>query len=390
MADVFNQINGNSGSGYFISVRPKYAFESCGGQPLVVSLLGGDFENFIFTKSVGLTFEFGTLGYKAGVYRDLIERHTPIGLPLIPSNDEACWMAAASCAGRNPFVAVLHGDEDAYFRLAEKYKESVAVFVCVSNRIYLKLIRLLPDVEGRATVIPCGIFTDGFESANRRKNGLIWVGRLCVHPKRANDILPIFRLVRKRYPFLHLTVLGDGDYYDRMVDEVEKEGMKDFVRLPGWVDSQSVGRSLEESRVFIQTSAFEGASVAMMEALAAGCIVVSTRVSGVEDLLVLPEAKGIVFLYNVGDIDDAARILENILSRDDVLRQSQAQELARTHFDIARNTSRIIEFVDERLNKRGATGVIEWRIRFRGRLLSLLIAGMRKLKLRSMRSLRWA
>src|SRR5690606_29206428 len=100
----------------------------------------------------------------------IVARNTASGIPLIASNDESAWMAAASCAKRNPFVAVLHGDEVAYFDLVAKYKRFITAFICVSGRILDKLVAIHPDVSRRAIAIPCGILIDEYQPSPVKKN----------------------------------------------------------------------------------------------------------------------------------------------------------------------------------------------------------------------------
>lgn len=75
-------------------------------------------------------------------------------------------------------------------------------------------------------------------------------------------------------------------------------------------------------------------SVAVMEALAQGCAVVSTRVSGIEDLENHPLAKSCIKLYEIGDIMEAADKIVEVCSIDPIQREINAKALAQEELSI--------------------------------------------------------
>lgn len=382
MANAFNAWNKNLGLGYFISVSPRKEFFSGGGRPLTVSLLDTTYGIHVFTEQVGVFFELGTLSYRADQYKKLILSNIALGIPVIPSDDEACWTAAASCADRNPMVAILHADEEAYFQLIEKYKKSISVFVCVSSRILKKLLNLYPDFGSRAIALPCGIFVDKFNDRILKENNIAWIGRLSAYQKRAQDILPIFRRVHIKDPNWKLQILGNGDHFNSILQEIENKDLISKISLFGWVGHEQVRDILSAAKVFLQTSDFEGTSVAMMEALASGCIIVSTRVSGIEDLENLPEAQGVVYLYDVGNITEASDIFAGIVGTDFSTPKERARSLAKTYFDIYKNNSRLFDFVVRVLKTHGNHSIESFKIRFLSLSLSIILAAFRRLKWR--------
>lgn len=346
MINAFNAWNKRLGKAYFVTVKPEKVFISAPDRPTMHSLLGNSFFNHLFTCQAGRFFELGNNFYKAHIYRSLIRSHIGPNVPIIPSDDEACWMASASCADRNPFIAILHADEEVYFQLVERYHKSISFFVCVSSRILEKLHLRFPQFISRSTVIPCGIFINEFEWNSSKQELITWVGRLSVYQKRAQDIIPLFKMVRLKFRQIHLMILGDGDFRTELQHQIETSELRDCVLAPGWVASSEIGKTLAVTRIFLQTSDFEGTSVAMMEALASGCIVVSTRVSGVEDLEKLPEAKGVVYLYDVGNIQEADELITRILTVPNPDIVSRARQIAADHFDIHKTNERLLHFVE--------------------------------------------
>jgi glycosyltransferase involved in cell wall biosynthesis len=86
--------------------------------------------------------------------------------------------------------------------------------------------------------------------------------------------------------------------------------------------------------ILVLTSDFEGTPIAMMEALAAGCGMVGTRVSGIEDYELHPQASDCFALFDTGNIEDAVSKIENIANVPVNTRQQSARKLAESEFSM--------------------------------------------------------
>jgi glycosyltransferase involved in cell wall biosynthesis len=81
----------------------------------------------------------------------------------------------------------------------------------------------------------------------------------------------------------HFLIIGDGELREELVREVKKKGIEDYVTFTGWQkDLPPFYGALD---AVVLTSRNEGTPVALIEAMAAGRPIISTRVGGVEDLL---------------------------------------------------------------------------------------------------------
>jgi glycosyltransferase involved in cell wall biosynthesis len=89
-----------------------------------------------------------------------------------------------------------------------------------------------------------------------------------------------FHLVRRD---ANLVVVGGGEEHARLRDLASRLGIRDRVHFLGF--RADIDRILADARVVALTSLNEGTPVAVIEALAAGCLPVSTAVGGVEDVL---------------------------------------------------------------------------------------------------------
>ncbi len=347
MVNAFNAMNENSQEAIFVSVMARKKFISAGSRPPVLSLLNEKWSKRIFKKNVGTEFELGTMEYRASVYHKLIlsadlDEHAPI----VPSDDEACWMAAAACSAKHPMVAILHADEEVYFQLVNRYKKFISVYICVSKRILNSLLQRHPEVNGKSLALPCGIPVEDFYSGIK-DNTIAWIGRLSMYQKRAEDIIPIFRKVISEFADVKLNVFGDGEYSSDFNSHIVELKLENSIYNHGWIGAAEIRAALGKSKVFLQTSEFEGTSVAMMEALASGCVVISTRVSGIEDLEHLPESDGAIYLYEIGNTEQAAELIKSVLIHTEDWSGQKPKLLGSLYFDINKNNSHLIDFINK-------------------------------------------
>ncbi len=80
----------------------------------------------------------------------------------------------------------------------------------------------------------------------------------------------------------HLVIVGDGDLREMLEKEVIKRGLKDRVHFLGWRNDLPL--IYADFDVFALSSRNEGTPLSIIEAFAARCPVVATRVGGVPDL----------------------------------------------------------------------------------------------------------
>lgn len=104
---------------------------------------------------------------------------------------------------------------------------------------------------------------------------LISVGRLS-SPKGFSDLLTAFAELRRTHPAAFLVIVGDGHLRDELERQVESLELNADVLMTG--ARRDVPRLLAASDLFVNASHWEGLSVAILEAMAAGLPVVATRV----------------------------------------------------------------------------------------------------------------
>lgn len=139
-----------------------------------------------------------------------------------------------------------------------------------------------------AHVIHSGVDTSRFLPGKKRPKSCITAGRM-VEMKAPLITIRSFAAVAKDHPKARLTMLGDGPLLENARALVAELGLQDRVDLVGAVDHEKVRTALANSEIFLQHSvvaddgATEGLPVAIQEAMASGCIVVSTRHAGIPE-----------------------------------------------------------------------------------------------------------
>jgi glycosyltransferase involved in cell wall biosynthesis len=193
--------------------------------------------------------------------------------------------------------------------------------------------------RGRVIATPNGIhmpttgISSGMDRAGHGRCRVVFVGRLG-EEKRVDDLLNAWkRVVASANCSVQLELWGTGPLETELRALCDTLGIADTVIFRGHVES--VRDRLQEMDVFVLTSIIEGNSNAILEAMAAGLPVVSTRVGGTP-MLVGPD--GARFLVEPGDrVGLSSHLLE--LIDDDKLRRRMGEAMRKrilAHFDMRR------------------------------------------------------
>lgn len=327
MIDFFRYAKTLGESIYFMVPNPKTPFISASGKLPISQILKNDI-GLVF-EEVDFRFELGTFQRRVSFYKNLILKNLPEGSILIPSDDEAVWRACAELSHLYVFIGVLHSDDEHYYRLAQNYHHGVAGFVSVSNRIKNSVSFDKPHL-----VIPCGIQVSNKRSFPEKKNKLVFVGRIEEKQKRVSDLPKIFREILNENPDWKLSIIGNGVDMEGLREEFSNLGLNDSIEFLNWIPKEEVDQILLEAKILIQTSNYEGMSVAIMEALASGCQILSSQVSGVEDLENDERTNSIIALYPIGDIDKAKFAFERLIKSYHTSIPKLANTLAEEFFSI--------------------------------------------------------
>lgn len=127
----------------------------------------------------------------------------------------------------------------------------------------------------------------------------ITVGRL----SEAKGFVRVLRVLSKlKFPF-HYTIIGEGSYYDTIINEIDKLGIKESVTLINYSDK--VANHLVESDMFLQGSFSEGFPNALLESCAVGTPVIAFKAPGGTKEIVEDQVNGFL-------VDDEEEFLKRL------------------------------------------------------------------------------
>jgi colanic acid/amylovoran biosynthesis glycosyltransferase len=183
-------------------------------------------------------------------------------------------------------------------RYAPEYRKHlprVHSVLAVSRKMKDRLIELGAPAE-KIRVVPCGVDTRRFKAPEAKMAGRVClsVGRF-VDKKAPQLTLLAFQRVAELDRDARLVMVGDGDLWQATRSLAAAFGLESKVEFPGDLSHEEVLRRMQSADVFVQHSVVprfgpsagdsEGTPVAIMEALACGLPVVSTRHGGIPEVI---------------------------------------------------------------------------------------------------------
>ena len=169
--------------------------------------------------------------------------------------------------------------------------------VVIPNGVDVAAYRDLPRGDLRPWGVPPG------------RRAIVFVGRL--HPQKGLDWLFSFApQLFERLPEHDLLLVGDGPERATLEARARAQGLQQRVHWAGW--SPRVPQILGAADLLVLPSRWEGMPNVLLEAMAAGLPIVSTRAHGVDELLgPLAEEQAVAFGDSQGFLDRAARLVHD-------------------------------------------------------------------------------
>jgi colanic acid/amylovoran biosynthesis glycosyltransferase len=219
--------------------------------------------------------------------------------------------------GGPPYSFTVHGPEEfdkaRLLHLREKIRHAAFV-VAVSSYGRSQLYRWAAQADWpKVEVVHCGLEPRFYADAPSLAPGaptLVCVGRLCEQKGQLLLVQAAQCLAGRGVPF-ELVLVGDGEDRARLEETIIRLGLRDRVRITGWVDSDTVRRQILAARALVLPSFAEGLPVVIMEAMALRRPVIATYVAGIPEL-VRPAVEG--WLVPAGDVEQLANAMQECLA----------------------------------------------------------------------------
>jgi glycosyltransferase involved in cell wall biosynthesis len=165
------------------------------------------------------------------------------------------------------------------------WKRAAALVAC-SEGLKTRALRFFPSAQ--IDVIPNGVDLERFSPApvtgRSQSLRLVTVGRLSA-TKRLPILIEAVEQLRKGGCPVTLTVVGGGALESQLRRSLNEKDLRGSVTLMGRQDAESMPQIYRDHDVFVSATAQEGMSNAMLEAMASGLPIVTTRCEGTDELI---------------------------------------------------------------------------------------------------------
>lgn len=196
---------------------------------------------------------------------------------------------------------------------------------------------------GKVNVVHCGLAPSAFEGDPApfpEDPVFLSVGRFS--PEKGHLILlDAFAALHETHAQARLVLAGDGPMRAEIEARIASLGLRDAVRITGWVTSDQVRAELRAARALVHPSFTEGLPVVIMEAMAERRPVLSTYIAGIPEL-VRPGETG--WLVPAGQVAELAEALKTCAALPDDTLQKMGQacfERVHARHDAAKEAAKL-------------------------------------------------
>ncbi|MEM0372800.1 MAG: glycosyltransferase [archaeon] len=270
-------------------------------------------------------FKFSAAPINPAVFFEVMKRDFDI-CNIHEPNPFNNFLACAACfLKKKPFVVTYHSDIigrggilKPFFWLYKNFTQRIifarAKMIMPTSPQYVRISDTLPSVDRKKiTVIPNGVDLAKFRhlKKKRRKNEVLFIGRL-IYYKGLDVLIKAMKEVVERVPDAKLKIAGTGELEAELKALAKQLKLEKNIKFLGRVSDKELERLLNESAVFVLPSVHrsEAFGIVILEAMSAGCPVITTDISGT--VYAAGDAGIIVKNKNVGDLADAIiRVLKD-------------------------------------------------------------------------------
>lgn len=280
----------------------------------------------IFTKKNGcrkeelqirniIEFEFDSANFYKIIKQEILEIINRLPC-VVQENWQSYTLFAAIFAkklfpGQVILLSMIHNEFQRFQRIVEFLSEEIDYIGAVSNDIVNKIkMNGIIDKDKilykESPIEAVAVQKRFYEIDKRKPLRIAYGGRITKEQKRTHLIVPLMeKLIEKKVNF-QLNMVGDGDYRKELQTEAANRKWGEKYQYLGLLENIKMGEFWNGHDIYINLSDYEGASLAMLEAMAVGCVPIVTKVSGTSEYI---EHGVNGFLCNLDCVDE---VVENI------------------------------------------------------------------------------
>ena len=207
------------------------------------------------------------------------------------------WLCYRS-ANKLPYIISLRGSDvpGEHARLKLDYKilapafraiwKKASALVANSEGLKNRALKFMPSAA--IDVIPNGVDIERFSPSETTPESqtlrLLTVGRLSV-TKRVEILIEAVDILNNQGCQICFKIVGGGQTQQKLKQMVNEKKLDNIIEITGRFDSEDMPKIYRQNDIFISASKLEGMSNAMLEAMASGLPIITTRCEGVEELI---------------------------------------------------------------------------------------------------------
>jgi glycosyltransferase involved in cell wall biosynthesis len=288
---------------------------------------------------------------KAGFYYRRLLRKNDYDLAHAFFGFPTGWLCYRN-SRRLPYIISLRGSDvpGQHARLQLDYKilapafraiwKKASALVACSEGLKERSLLFMPSVS--IDVIPNGVELDRFFPAETEEKSdvlrLLTVGRLSV-TKRIEMLMETVEILYRTACKVRLTIVGGGKMEQQFRKIAAERDLRDVIKITGRIDSKKMPDVYRQNDIFISASMQEGMSNAMLEAMASGLPIVTTRCEGLAELI---DGNGLIIEQN--SVEEIAKAIKRLADDPGLYKQmSTAARKQAEKFDWANIASSYVE-----------------------------------------------
>lgn len=237
-----------------------------------------------------------------------------------------------------PVIAIVHNITPGTYRPVIAYHHYISHIVAVSNRIAVDLVRLIPALRKKISVVPTAVHPSWFNvkrpcSCAVPDRSFLFAGRI---ENGSKGVFKIARVVRQSvWDGCSLTIVGEGPDLDRLKEMLRGSSINTSFLGPLGFDA--LASQMAMHRFLLSPSNYEGQLLVNLEAMSVGCVPITSRIKGVTDSYIAHGSSG--FLVDPRGFSDLKKAMHRARSMTDAEWQrisSQSIRFAASRFTVER------------------------------------------------------
>lgn len=170
-----------------------------------------------------------------------------------------CWLLGQDARENNRYVRRIHPAAGELIALSDFIQQE-----------FKKNYGIVPQ-----HIIPAGIDPAQFSSTIKEKDIDILATGSLIPLKQFEVWVRVIAALQKKIPEVKAMLIGDGPEKNKLQQLILKHGLQHHIMLTGELPHHIVLQQMQRAKVFLHTSSYEGFGVVCIEALQAGCNVIS-------------------------------------------------------------------------------------------------------------------